>query len=59
MKVKKNILISFSGGETSAYMLQYILANYSNRNIKIVFANTGDKHEETLIFVQKCSEYFF
>jgi hypothetical protein len=58
MKVKENILISFSGGETSAYMLQYILANYSKHNIKIVFANTGEENEETLIFTQKISEYF-
>ena len=55
---KKNILISFSGGETSAYMLQHILSNYPNHNIKVVFANTGEENEETLRFVQNCSEYF-
>lgn len=55
---KENILISFSGGETSAFMLQYILNNYQNHNIEVVFANTGEENEETLEFVQKCSEYF-
>jgi hypothetical protein len=57
-KPKKRILISFSGGETSAYMLQYILANYGDYEIEVVFANTGEENEETLIFVQKCSEHF-
>jgi len=55
---KKNILISFSGGETSAYMLQYILRNYPNHNIKIVFANTGEENEATLIFAKRCQQYF-
>lgn len=55
---KQNILISFSGGETSGFMLQHILNNYSNHNIEVVFANTGEENEETLEFVQKCAEYF-
>lgn len=55
---KKNILISFSGGETSAYLLQYIILNYPNHNIEIVFANTGEENEATLEFIQKCSEFF-
>lgn len=55
---KQNILISFSGGETSAYMLQHIVSNYSNHNIKVVFANTGEENEETLDFVDNCSKHF-
>lgn len=55
---KHNILISFSGGETSAYMLGHILLNYQNHNIVIVFANTGEENEATLEFIKKCGEHF-
>lgn len=57
----KKLLISFSGGETSAYMLYYILNHWSKRNdyeIKVLFANTGEENEETLIFIEKCSKLF-
>ena len=56
---KIKLLVSFSGGETSAYMLWWILKNWINiYEIKIVFANTGEENEETLLFVKKCAEYF-
>jgi len=57
-KPKENILISFSGGETSAYMLHYILKNYKDHNIEVVFANTGEENEETLQFIEYCANYF-
>lgn len=60
MKKQKRIgLISFSGGETSAYMLWWLLQNKSNEyDFKIVFANTGRENNETLEFVKKCAEHF-
>lgn len=55
----KNCIISFSGGGSSAYMLWWLINNKSNEyNFKVVFANTGQENEETLDFVQQCSEKF-
>jgi len=52
------VVISFSGGRTSAYMLYKILEANSgfNENVKVVFANTGREMPETLDFVQRCSD---
>lgn len=56
--MKRNLLVSFSGGRTSAYM-SYLLKNYfyDKYNLFFVFANTGQEREETLEFVQQCDEY--
>jgi len=55
-----NLLISFSGGETSAYMTYWVLNNWKNQynDILVVFANTGQENEQTLEFVKNCDEYF-
>lgn len=53
------LLISFSGGRTSAYMAHRILQEIpKNIDCRIVFANTGQEDERTLTFVQKCEAFF-
>ncbi len=56
MNIKENLLVSFSGGETSAYLAKWLIDNKSDEyNMVFVFANTGDEEEETLKFVDLCS----
>ena len=55
---KNKVLVSFSGGETSAYMINWLLLNKPNKEYYYVFANTGEENEETLLFVKQVSEYF-
>jgi len=56
---KETMLISFSGGETSAFMLQWLLKHKKDKfNFIIVFANTGRENNETLDFVKKVGEFF-
>jgi len=61
MSEKPKVLISFSGGRTSAYMtwwMQNIWKDRSNYEMIVVFANTGREREETLEFVRQCDRYF-
>ena len=53
-----NVLISFSGGRTSGYMLHKILEANGNLpdRVRVAFANTGREMPETLDFVQQCGE---
>lgn len=58
---RSRLLISFSGGETSAYMTQWLLKSVRHLydEIIIVFANTGQENEETLVFVDECDRLLF
>lgn len=52
------LLVSFSGGETSALMTKIIHERWQDRydEIVTVFANTGQENEQTLEFIQRCDE---
>ena len=56
---RENLLVSFSGGETSAFMAQWLWTHkQDDYNMIFVFANTGLENEETLEFVEQCSKHF-
>lgn len=56
--MKPTLIVSFSGGRTSAYMAYKIQnsAEYQDFEKVYVFANTGKEREETLEFVHKCDQ---
>ena len=60
----RRLLISFSFGETSAYMTWWILKNNASHpdlgydEVLVVFANTGEEWEQTLEFGRRCDEAF-
>lgn len=55
--MKPTIIVSFSGGKTSAYMAYKIKNELSKHfNIVFLFANTGQEHEKTLEFVDRCDK---
>lgn len=60
MSNSRDLLISFSGGETSAYMTMLILKHWRDLydNIVVVFANTSKETEETLEFIKKCDDQY-
>jgi 3'-phosphoadenosine 5'-phosphosulfate sulfotransferase (PAPS reductase)/FAD synthetase len=57
----EEVIISFSGGRTSALMLKYFVEAHNGtlpKNINVIFSNTGKEMPETLDFVQECSEQY-
>ena len=55
--MKRRMLISFSGGRTSAFMTDWLLENKADEyDFLVIFANTSQEHENTLIFVDRCDK---
>lgn len=55
----KTLIISFSGGRTSAYMTKLLLQQKDQwKDVIVLFANTGQEDERTLKFVHECDVFF-
>ncbi len=55
--MKKKLIVSFSGGATSAFMARWCQITYAKtHDIVYLFANTGEEHEKTLEFVNRCDK---
>jgi 3'-phosphoadenosine 5'-phosphosulfate sulfotransferase (PAPS reductase)/FAD synthetase len=46
------LIVSFSGGQTSGYMLRVLIDQIGKENLTVCFANTGKEHDATLDFVR-------
>ncbi|WAS56237.1 phosphoadenosine phosphosulfate reductase family protein [Burkholderia ambifaria] len=59
MSIKPKLIVSFSGGKTSAYMSRLLKQAYADQyELLFIFANTGEEHENTLRFVDQCDKAF-
>ena len=58
MKKDKLLVMTFSGGRTSAFMDKFLIEypKYKDYDKVVVFLNTGKEHEETLKFVDRCDK---
>jgi len=58
-KVTDSLIVSFSGGRSSAVMTKLLLDRYGHKlDIQVIFANTGAEHPKTLDFVHQCDQFW-
>lgn len=56
---RQTLVVSFSGGKTSAFMARWLQINMAHEyDIKYIFANTGQEEEQTLEFVSHCAGFW-
>lgn len=60
MKNKKLLVVSFSGGRTSAFMCKFIqeYPKYKSYDKLFIYANTGLEHPGTIEFIKNCDKAF-
>jgi len=57
--MKEKLIVSFSSGESSAFMAQWCKNNLSDKyEIKFVMCNTSEENEKSLEFADKVDKYF-
>ena len=54
----RNILVTFSGGKSSAFLSIFAKEKYKNDNLLFLFANTSKENIETLEFVNNVSNHY-
>ncbi|MBT6046797.1 MAG: phosphoadenosine phosphosulfate reductase family protein [Candidatus Scalindua sp.] len=56
---KEDLIVSFSGGRTSAFMCKWLLDNMQEKyNLYFIYANSSQEHPKTLEFVDACDKAF-
>lgn len=59
MKILDKLFVSFSAGQSSAFMAKKLKEEFSHiYDLKFGFANTGEESEKTLIFADRCDREF-
>lgn len=58
--LRKRLVVSFSGGKTSAKMTEILTQQYAHLwdEIVVAFMNTGDEHEKTLEYVRNIGLHY-
>lgn len=62
--MKRKLVVSFSSGESSAFMAQWCMAKWCKDNLDseyemlFIIANTGEENEKSLVFADRCDKYW-